>query len=623
MSDSPDAVAAKLREGLALLKSGQPAQARAVFHRVLETDPRQFDALHFLGVIALQLGDPAGAVELMGRAIAVNAEHAPAHNNLGAAFIALGRHAEAAESFGRAVTLDANYAEAAINHGNTLLTLKRPQEAVQSYTLALAQRPGEAATFNNRGTALKSLGQHTEALADFERAIALQPDLGDAHYNRGNALLALKHYAAAVDSYDRAIALKPTDAAIQNNRANALRKLKRFADARAGYDAALAHDPAYVDAVHNRGAVWGDMGEHEAAIADYDRAIAQDPTYADAYNSRGLALRELRRHGEAVDSHRRALALDPSHTDARWSLAVCHLQMGNFAEGWKDYAARWQAPQLNLDPRNFTQPLWQGQDLAGKTILLHAEQGLGDTLQFVRYVRLVAATAARVILEVQPPLVTLLQNLANQVIAKGDPLPPFDVHCPLLTLPLVFGTDATTIPAAQGYLTAAPTKRMAWAERLGAKTQPRIGLAWSGNPSHTNDARRSVPLADIIRALPKGFSYVALQKDVAAGDRAILADAGIAVFGEDLADFSDTAALCTLMDTVISVDTSIAHLAGALGVPVWILLPFNPDWRWLLDRTDSPWYDTAVLYQQETPGDWAGVLARIALALTQKIADMR
>ncbi len=652
MSDSPEVIEARFHEGLALLKAGRLAPAREIFHAILAMQPAHFDALHLSGVIALQSGDPGAAVALISQAISVNPQQPAAHNNLGAALTALGRHLEAAESFARALALNPDYAEAAFNRGNALMSLQRAGDALRSYdqalvlkpgyaealngrgnarralgetdaalsdyTTAIAHKPGEAVFFNNRGTVLTALGRHGEALAAYDQAIALKSDLGDAHYNRGNLLLALKRYTEAVAAYDRAAILKPADAVIRNNRGNTLRKLLRFDDARASYDEAIALDPTYVDAYHNRGAVWGDLDEHDKAIADFDRAIARDPTNADAYNSRGMALRELRRHQEALASHRKALEIDPDHADARWALGVCQLQMGDFVAGWSGYAWRWKAPQVKLDPRNFAAPLWYGdEDLDGKTILLHAEQGLGDTLQFVRYVKAVADKGARVILEVQAPLASLLRNLDGlaAIVAKGDPLPPFDLHCPLLNLPLAFKNTGSTIPGAQGYLQADPSKQAAWAKILGAKTRSRVGLAWSGNPGHRNDARRSVPLNDVIRLLPPNFDYVALQKDVRLGDRAALAEGGIRYFGDELADFADTATLCTLMDVVISVDTSIAHLAGALAVPTWILLPFNPDWRWLLDRNDSPWYEAVTLYRQEAPGNWTGVLNRVAAAL--------
>ena len=612
---------AKFLEGWALHQRGQVAAAWGLYQQVIAAAPRHFNALHLAGIIAAQARQHDQAIDLIGRALTVEPGNAAAHYNLGNVLKDIDRHQDAIASYDRAIALDPANADPYNNRGSALLSLKRYDDAVAGFDQAIALKPDYAEAHYNRGNALRGAKDFEAALAGFDKAIALKPDYAEAYNNRGNTLRGLKRFDDAIASFDRAIALKPDYAEAYNNRGTALQNLERSEEAAASYDKAIALKPDHADAFYNRAVAQRLLKQPQAALASYDAALRLNPGHADSYFGRGVVHVSLKDYARAIIDFGRAIALDPAHADARWSLAVCRLQMGNFAEGWEGYEARWQAPQANLETRNFTQLLWRGQDdLAGKTILLHAEQGFGDTLQFVRYVPLVAAKAARVILEVQPPLVTLLQNLADHVIAKGDPLPPFDVQCPLLTLPLAFGTDAATIPAPQGYLTPAPSKRADWAERLGAKTQPRIGLAWSGNPIHGNDALRSIPLADVISALPKGFTYVALQKDIRTGERALLDAAGISYFGDAITDFSDTAALCTLMDTVISVDTSIAHLAGALAVPVWILLPFNPDWRWMLDHNASPWYDAAVLYRQETPGDWNAVLARVALALTRKTA---
>ena len=262
------------------------------------------------------------------------------------------------------------------------------------------------------------------------------------------------------------------------------------------------------------------------------------------------------------------------------------------------------------------------ESLQGKTILLHAEQGLGDTIQFCRYAKPAADLGARVILEVRDPLLPLLQNLAgvSEIIARGAHLPAFDFHCPLMSLPLAFRTRLDTIPSPEGYITPAPEKVASWQTILGDKVKPRIGLVWSGSPGHSHDRNRSISLANLLARLPKGFEYVSLQKDVRPGDLpALQGRADIRQLGDQLADFSDTAGLCALMDIIISVDTSVAHLAGALGKPVWILLPFNPDWRWLLDRTDSPWYAAARLYRQDTPGNWQGVFEKIEADLSRML----
>jgi hypothetical protein len=297
--------------------------------------------------------------------------------------------------------------------------------------------------------------------------------------------------------------------------------------------------------------------------------------------------------------------------------------MGDFDRGWKEYEWRWKSVQLANSQRNFAQPLWLGKEsLTGKTILLHSEQGLGDTLQFCRYIKLVSELGARVILEVYKPLSALLTRLDGvaQLVETGGPLPAVEFHCPLLSLPLAFKTGLNTIPARVSYIASNPGKVTEWRARLGKRTKPRIGLVWSGRTEHINDRNRSIPLSDLLKSLPNAYQYISLQKEIGQKDKETLGSrADILHFGEQLADFTDTAALCELMDVVISVDTSVAHLAGAMGKAVWILLPFCPDWRWLLDRADSPWYPTATLFRQDVMGDWGGVLRKVQAELLQSL----
>ncbi|MBY0509068.1 MAG: tetratricopeptide repeat protein [Rhodospirillaceae bacterium] len=384
------------------------------------------------------------------------------------------------------------------------------------------------------------------------------------------------------------------------------RDVKRAAEVLAK---ALAIRQDNANACHTYGSALWAMGQPEAGLFHLDRAIALKPDFADAYNNRGNALRDMGGYQDALRSFEMAVALNPNLADAHWHLAICHLQMGNFAKGWEKYEWRWRLP--DKPRRAFPRPQWQGEMLDGKTILLHDEQGFGDTIQFCRYAPLLAERGAKVILGVQKPLVSLLSSLAgvSHIAGWGDAIPAFDFHVPLLGLPRLFKTDAATIPAVPRYLTAPPDKRTAWTEVLGPKTKPRIGLAWSGSVLEVDLLKRSIPLATLAKIISPDFEYISLQKELKESDRAVLSSIpAIRHFGDELKDFSDTAALCELVDVVITIDTSIAHLAGALGRPVWVVLPYNADWRWLLERDDSPWYPSARLFRQSAPGDWDGLM---------------
>ena len=456
-----------------------------------------------------------------------------------------------------------------------------PHKAVDLIGKAIALKPESAVAHNNLGNALRALARYDAAIQSYERAIALNPDYAEAYSNRGNALVGLTQYEVAIQSFDRAILLKPDFAAAYYNRGNALQ----------------------------------DLNQHAAAIQSFDRAIALKPDFAEAYNNRGRALQELNHPDAAIESLHRAIALSPAYAEAHWNLGLCYLQLGNYDEGWKQYEWRWRKKHFTSPKRNFKQPQWCGEDaLQGKTILLHGEQGLGDTIQFCRYAKLVADLGARVVLEVAQPLLPLLRNLAgvSNVVVTGGVLPPFDYHCPLLSLPLAFRTTLSTIPCADRYLTASTTKAQEWQTRLGPEARPRVGLVISGNDKHENDHNRSIPLSEFAPVLSTQLQFILLQKDLREADRKFLESRPDIVFpGDKLNDFMDTAALCELVDVVVSVDTSVAHLAGALGRPVWILLPFNSDWRWLLDRSDSPWYFNAKLLRQERMGDWDGVIRKV------------
>jgi Flp pilus assembly protein TadD len=444
------------------------------------------------------------------------------------------------------------------------------------------------------------------------------PTRFDGLYAQATSAAATQDFQRAIQLYDQAIALNPSHAEARYKRGNALKNLGRLDAALASYDQAIERRPDYAYAYCNRGVVQQSLGLKAAALSSYDQAIALDPTDAMAHYNRALLMQDLFRWDEALSNYNQAISIDPGYADAQFNRSLALLFRGDFENGWRGYEWRWKnARRLSLgDPRNFSQPLWLGaESIAGKRLLLYGEGGLGDTLQFCRYAPLSAALGATVLLEVQAPLFGLLSNLegVSQLIATGSPLPPFDYQCPLMSLPLAFKTTLDTVPATSRYLHSDQAKVTRWRALLGEGNRPRVGLVWSGNPNNWIDQHRSIPLADCVAHLPPEFQYYCLQRHVRERDKAILDSTQFIVsFDDDLLDFANTAALCECMDVVISVDTSIAHLSGALGQRTWVLVPFTPDWRWLRDRDDSPWYPTVKLYRQKVAGDWNEVFARVA-----------
>ena len=392
----------------------------------------------------------------------------------------------------------------------------------------------------------------------------------------------------------------------------------RLEEAQSIYVQVLKSQPQNFMALQLMGAFYLQTKNHLQAIDLLSQAIAINPSFAPCYYNRGNALQELKRLDEALASYDQAIRIKPDYADAYWNKSLALLLDGQFTQGWQEYEWRWKSKQITEKigaVRAFTQPLWLGeQSFQDKTILLYGEQGLGDTIQFCRYADLVSKLGAKVILEVQPALVPLLKDLegVSQIIAKGTMLPEFDYQCPLLSLPLAFKTVLETIPSSAQYIQSDNIKVSTWRAKLGEKTKLRVGIVWSGSTGHKNDHNRSLTLAQIVSHLPSQYQYICLQKELREIDKLVLSNnPHIQFYGDDLKDFTDTAALCELMDVVISVDTSVAHLAGALGKPTWVLLPYAPDWRWLLDRVDSPWYPSATLYRQEKAGDWDRVLDRV------------
>jgi tetratricopeptide (TPR) repeat protein len=579
----------KLRTAVALHQKGKLEPARVLYQEILAEKPDQADALHMLGLIAIQTQHWATAVTLISRSLEVDPSNPVAYSNRGVALHGLGQ----------------------------------PEAALSSLNQSIALNSRNPQAYFGRAVVLRELNFPRDALRDFDRAIVLEPGFVEAHFHSGLTLVDLTRYQAALDRYDRTIALKPDHAEAHINRGNILRKLGRPNEAVSSYTEAIRVRPSSALAYSNRGSALRELRQLEAAVQSYDRAIAIKSDYARAYFNRGVVLTELRQFDQALATYDAVLAIKPDYADAHYLRSLLLLLTGDYSHGWLEHEWRWgsDSGSFKEERRGFSQPLWLGeQSIVNRTVLVYAEQGLGDTLQFSRYASLLAMRGAKVILEVPATLAGLLAQLegVSQVVVRGAPLPNFDYQCPLMSLPLAFKTTLATVPAAASYLRGDVSKVLHWQRVLGAKHKPRVGLVWRGNPRNPNDHNRSIRLDSLVQGLPTGFQYVSLQKDLTDFDRGTLAEnPHILNFDTEQHDFTDAAALCECMDLLISVDTSVAHLSAAMGKPTWILLAFAADWRWLLDRSDTPWYPAARLYRQRRAGAWPEVLARIAADLAR------
>lgn len=622
----PDSAEAHYRRANVLKDQGALEAAVADYDRAIALRPDYAHALCNRAVVLGQMGRLPEAVASYDRAIAVDPKDALTHCNRSMLLNGIGQKDAALEGFEKAIACNGDFFPA--HFGRAALLQERQQwgASLASYDRAIALNPGEPSAYYNRGTVLKQLERWVDAVASYDRAIALNGRFPRAHCARAEALQHLNRLQDAIDSYDQAIAIDSRDAAAYNGRGVVLQKMLRFDPALASYDQAIAVSPDYAEAYFNRGTVLAELRDFEGAVASYDQAISLRSGFADAYINRAIALEARGCVQEAIASVRQGVSLKPDLAEGQFNLALTSLKVGDFATGWALFEWRWRAKSGSIfrEKRQFTQPLWLGaDDIAGQTILLYGEQGLGDSLQFCRYAELVAGRGAKVVLEVPRPLVSLCSTVrgVTEVVAHGDPLPRFDVQCPLMSLPLAFRTTLETIPAAGVYLSSVPAKVCAWQERLGAKQKPRVGLTWSGNRVSGSGRDRFFALAELVAHLADDIQYFCLQTEITAADQKTLALSGsIRQFAGELRDFSDTAALCECLDVVLTVDTSVAHLGGALGKKTWVMLPFNGDWRWLTQRQDSPWYPTMRLFRQNTRDDWRGVFERVAAELRREFA---
>jgi tetratricopeptide (TPR) repeat protein len=526
------------------------------------------------------------AEKIYTRVLKAAPDHFDALNLLGTVKAQLGHMGEAHRLLSAAVRINPRAPAAWMNLGEALQALKRTEESLECFDRARVLAPGDVDILNRHANALLSAARPRDALTEFQEVLARAPNHAEARINCGIAHAALGDPEAAAAELARALAIAPGHPVAQYNRGVALYDLRRYAD----------------------------------AIAAQDAVLAAAPQHAGAWLNRGRALAALNRLPEALDSYGNATTLRKDDVDAEFMTALALLTLGDYRRGFEKYEWRWR--RTGMPPQKSRgHPLWLGEyPLARKTILVHAEQGLGDTIQFARYVPLLAEMGGSVVLEVQAELLPLMASLAGAaaIIARGETPPPFDLHCPLGSLPLALKTEPATVPAKIPYLAADAAHLAKWSARLGALDLPRVAIAWSGNAGHMNDRNRSIAFGRLASLFSVPATFVSIQRDVRAEDAAALAAASrVTHVGGELEEFSDTAAIIALADLVVTVDTAVAHLAGAMGRPLWVLVPFAPDWRWTLQGETTPWYPAARLFRQTAPGDWDGVIARVGAELAR------
>jgi len=617
-ADHSNSISLLLKQGLDLHQQGNLKEASNIYHQLLLIQPAHFDALYLSGLIAANFKNLPVAVEFFLNAIEINPNNAKSYSNLGNALLELGRVEEALENYDKAITLNPDYPEAYINRGVALQDLNRLDDSLSNFDIAISKNPLFADAFLNRGNVLQELGRFEEALLSYESAIAIDANYFEAYSNRGLVLHKLHRFEKALKSYDKAIFIYPSYLQAYTNRGVLQIELKLFKEALVSFDSALSIDSSCADAYCNKGVALQELNLLEESLKNFDLAIANNPEYIDAYINRGIVLQELKRIEESLSSFDRAISFQPNNANAQWNKSLTALLSGDYKLGWALYEWRWKSESFTSLKREFSGPLWIGNtDICGKTLLLHFEQGLGDFIQFCRYVNLFKHSDIKVILETPYSLVGLLSGLegADEIIEYGKPLPSYDYHCPLMSLPLAFKTNLNNIPSPHYYLKTTNQKIYKWSNLLGNKTKSRIGIVWSSNSFHKNNHKRNLSLEQFLPLVGDCHEFICLQKELREGDETTLKNNNIRYFCDLIEDFSDTAALCELMDLVISIDSSVAHLAGAIGKPTWILLPYAPDWRWLLDKDESPWYESVRLFRQDKNKTWSTVIHNISISM--------
>ncbi|HLJ94023.1 MAG TPA: tetratricopeptide repeat protein [Gemmataceae bacterium] len=595
-------------------QAGHLQEAAPIYRQILQADPKNAHVYYLLGAACQALGRVDEAVVQLEHSLRLRPGFPEVHNHLGVVRAQQGRFDLAVASFQEALRLKPNYGEAHANLAKAIQELERMQRIA---AVSFSTSPRSAEEWNNQGVSFVSQGRVEEALSSFREAIRLRPDLAEGHSNLGKLLARQGRLDEAIAALRRAIELRPELFDAHFSLGNALREKGLLEEAATCYQEAVRLAPNDFGAQSNLGGVLMELGQLEAALAADREALRLRPAAAESHSNLGVVLVELGRVDEALQCYAEAVRLKPDYAEAHKNRAIAWLTQGDFTRGWPEYQWRWLCPEFT--PPNFHQPRWDGSPLQGRTILLYAEQGLGDTLHFIRYVPLVRRGGGRVLVMCPRSLHQLLREgpEIDGLLGPGETPPPFDVYAPLLSLPGLMGTTPATIPAEVPYLRtkADPVER--WRRELSKLDGFKIGIAWQGSREHKRDRFRSVPVETFAPLVAlSGVRLVSLQKGPGADQLSRLPqDWQILDAGNRIEDWADTAGLVKHLDLVVTVDSAVAHLAGALAIPVWVALPFAPDWRWLQGREDSPWYPSMRLFRQRERGQWTDVFARIATAV--------
>ena len=626
----PDFAEAHNNLGNALRNRDELDEAIQRLEKAISLNPAYADAHHNLGLALAKLRRFDEAIASFHRAIEHNPRSAQVANSMGLTLVQMRRYGEAEASFRKAVEFDPNFSRACNNLGNVLSDQGKRADAVEHFERAVELDPDYADAYNNLGNTLRELGRYPQSVAAFERALAIRPKFAEAHNNLGIAWAAQGKYDRALDYYEEALRLRPEYPAAFNNRGITLANQGHREEAIVNYRRALELKPDYAEAMNNLGIVLSQQGDYEEAISNFCKAIELKPDYAEAFSNQGITLTECGRVDEAIASYDRALQLKPEYPDAYMNRALAFLVKGDFERGWREYEWRWKCKDFN--PRKFGKPRWEGEPLDGRRIMLHAEQGFGDTFQFVRYARMVKEERGGTVIVWAPkPLMPLLGQCPyiDQLTVEGEALPEFDVHLPLLSLPKIFETTLETVPRPTPYLFAKPELVERWREEFGYIDAFKIGINWQGNPRYRGDRHRSIPLEKFAPlAMIPGVRLISLQKGLGteqiakATEHFSLTELPLHRDSQT-GSFMDTAAILKNLDLVISSDTSLVHLAGGMGVPVWMALPRAADWRWLLGREDCPWYPTMRLFRQRELGNWEELFDRIGSEVWELVKQKR